>query len=241
MSGGAWAAEARRSAGPITILLSVAALGLPIAIRLLAGPHILMSGADALVAVPSASGQAHLDTHFLEPFVAVTASVPLLILETDLGDRSRELLLACPVKSEILAFSRITVALAWAAFWLALDLLSNRVMGVPLPAWRDGALLLPEAAFVIAGTFAVAEWGRDVAAGAAFAFAALLLGYGIPQLPFAHPAATHLELIDARENALTAALWANRLVLVSLAVGLAFLGTVGLKHHRRKGHHVRGH
>ena len=225
-------AEVRRSAH-LPLVLTTAAI---VALVLFIQAHITGVGPNALVAAHDASQGAVAFAETAELVLALAAAVPILVLSADIVDDSRGLLFTYPIPTLRLAGSRLVAAFAWCLVWsLLVLLLGNWWVGSDLPLWRDIALLLPEQVFVLGGIFAVAEWTRETGLGAGFALLALVLGFGIQGLPFAHPVSMHLELVDLRNHPLSGAVWLNRLALLGLTMGFMALGTIGMRLHRRRG------
>jgi hypothetical protein len=226
--------ELRRSTGLSLLLPTLILLGLVPFVACLPGPLPFAQGPDALVE-GSAGAIAHDYAYVAEVLLAAAAALPALVVSSDVGDRSRGLILTYPVGTVRFTAVRLAVALAWCIFWSIAVLALAEVIGVHLPWVRDLALLMPEEAFVLAGVFATTEWTREPGLGTGFAALALVFGYGIRGLPFAEPLATNFELVGAHNHPLSAALWLNRLVMLALAVLLAAAGAAGLSFHRRSG------
>lgn len=224
-------AELRRSAHLPLVLTTLAIL----VVLVLVPGHLPSYAPNALVTMRGATPAAYSFAGVAEPVLTLAAALPALVLSADIGDGSRGLILTYHVPTELFAGARLLAALAWCCAWSLLSLVLARLLGLRLPLWTDLAILLPEQIFVFTGVFALTEWTREAGLGAGFAFIALILGYGIRGLPFAHPAAMHLELPDAHNHSLSAALWLNRLALVGLGLMLAGIGTVGMRIHRRRG------
>ncbi len=230
MNAAAIGAELRRSAH-LPLWLTTAAI---LALLVIVPGYVSPGGPNALVGA-NGSPAAYAFAETAEIVLQAAAALPILVLSADIADRSRGMLLTYPVRTQALALARLAAGLAWCCAWSLLALLLSGLLGFGLQVGLSLALLLPEQVFVLAGSFAVTEWSHEVGLGAGFALLALVLGFGVKGLPFAQPAALHLELSDLRNHPLTAALWLNRLSLLDLGCLLAAIGTFGMRHHRRRG------
>lgn len=230
--------ELRRSWTPVLWATSVVLLALSILVRRDPAPlpGILTSALlQHFAAPPPALNMALL----LEIGFTLAPIVPLVALLGDLSDGSRILVNATPSPSLRIALARLVTVLVWSVLWTTLAIGSADLAGLPLPLLRDLALLVPEALFVVTLTFAATELTGEAGIGLAVCVVVVLLGAGLPGLPFPHAAPANLELFDARNRALSRGLWANRAALAALSVPLAGLGVLGMASRRTRGHRGR--
>jgi hypothetical protein len=219
------------------------AIPLTVALAVVAGAIWQLRGAPVGPFYPNAlilsRGWLHLApmayADVLDVAIPWTAVVALLIMEADCRHGQRVLPLSWPVSTALLGGARVLAVLVWGLAWTVAATAIPALLGLPVPFWRDVALVFPVVVCLTGLTYFATEMLTDPLTGATVAALVSLMGAGVRHLPFSHPVQYQLEVFDARNHLMGPGLMMNRRWLLVIGIVAYLAGIAALSLHRGRG------